>query len=810
MSIKYTCQNESRRKLVRGSQSMNGIDYLEVFSTTINGVVNTTLNVFLLNTSPELPPGSVIYIEGGARYNNISVEGFTQINDTDNKPTNQIKIKMTGPFDLSKYTLRIVGSATTNLPPAGFDSQLSSIEFSFNVLCPSDFDCSENVECPPEILLEPELDYLAKDYASFRRLMLDRLSLIMPQWRERNPADLQMALVEILAYVGDHLSYYQDAVATEAYLGTARRRVSVRRHARLLDYKMHDGCNARTWVCLESTSKDPIILPTGTLIQTQGNVSSNSKKRVQPTTFFETMHELKIRQARNLIKFYTWGNEDCCLPAGSTRATLLGKLEDLALRPGDVLIFEEIISPITGLRADADPLKRWAVRLTNIAPNKDVLLNNTALVEIEWHEDDALPFSFCLNARVNNGQGPDVLVDVSIVRGNVVLADHGRTLRNQPPIPDSPDINSPTRRYRPRLNHTDITFAEIYDHDQTLRQAASSILRQDPARSLPSGPGDDRQQPLTLWDGDEYWTAQRELLASDRFQADFVAEVERDGIVYLRFGDGVLGKPPAAGSTFTANYRIGNGQIGNIGAETLTRLVEHVDGISSVRNPMPAVGGVEAETMEEVRLYAPQAFRVQDRAVTEADYAEVTERHPEVQKAAARFRWTGSWYTVFITIDRKGGLPIKADVEFQQEIRRHVDRYRLAGYDIQFNEPNYVPLKIKLQVCAKPGYFRGNIKKNLTRVFSNQILSADQRGFFHPDNFTFGQPLYLSRIYQAALDLPGIDSVKVIEFRRLRETAGDEIQAGVLAVQDMEIIQLDNDPNFPENGRIEFDVQGGI
>ena len=800
MSIKYACQNESRRKLVRDKDGINGIDYLEVDGSS-------KLHVYLLKNFPTLPSDSIIIIEGGTRYKNISVTKFVP-NQNDNK----IEITVNGPVDLSNYTLRIVGSATPNLPPEGFDSQLSSIEFSFNVLCPSDFDCSESVECPPEILPEPELDYLAKDYASFRRLMLDRLSLIMPQWRERNPADLQIALVEILAYVGDHLSYYQDAVATEAYLGTARRRVSVRRHARLLDYKMHDGCNARTWVCLESTKE--IILPTGTLLQTQGNVSSNSKKRVQPTTFFETMHELKIRQTCNLIKFYTWGNEDCCLPAGSTRATLQGKLEELALRPGDVLIFEEIISPITGLPADADPLKRWAVRLTNIASNTDQLIEveskPTDLVEIEWHEDDALPFSFCLNARVNNNQGPDVLVEVSIARGNVVLADHGRTLRNQPPLPDSPDINSPTRRYRPRLTHTEITFAELYDHDQTLQQAASSILRQDPVRALPSGPGDDRQQPLTLWDGDEYWTAQRELLASDRFQADFVAEVERDGIVYLRFGDGVLGKPPAAGSTFTANYRIGNGQIGNIGAETLTRLVEHVDGISSVRNPMPAVGGVEAETMEEVRLYAPQAFRVQDRAVTEADYAEVTERPPEVQKAAARFRWTGSWYTVFITIDRKGGLPIKADVEFQQEIRRHVDRYRLAGYDIQFNEPNYVPLKIKLQVCAKPGYFRSNIKKNLTRVFSNQILSADQRGFFHPDNFTFGQPLYLSRIYQAALDLPGVDSVKVIEFRRLRETAGDEIQAGVLAVQDMEIIQLDNDPNFPENGRIEFDVQGGI
>ena len=48
------------------------------------------------------------------------------------------------------------------------------------------------------------------------------------------------------------MSYFQDAVATEAYLGTARRRASVRRHARMLDYPMHEGVNARVWVAVRA------------------------------------------------------------------------------------------------------------------------------------------------------------------------------------------------------------------------------------------------------------------------------------------------------------------------------------------------------------------------------------------------------------------------------------------------------------------------------------------------------------------------------------------------------------------------------
>ena len=97
--------------------------------------------------------------------------------------------------------------------------------------------------------------------------MLDRLSALLPGWQARTPADMGIALVELLAYVGDHLSYRQDAVATEAYLGTARQRSSVRRHARLVDDHMHDGRNARAWVQVRVIVDT--ILSTGTPLLTR-------------------------------------------------------------------------------------------------------------------------------------------------------------------------------------------------------------------------------------------------------------------------------------------------------------------------------------------------------------------------------------------------------------------------------------------------------------------------------------------------------------------------------------------------------------
>ena len=86
----------------------------------------------------------------------------------------------------------------------------------------------------------------------------------MPDWQERSAADLGVTLVELLAYVGDHLSYRQDAVATEAYLETARLRTSLRRHALLVDYAMHDGCNARVWLHVTAGAADVSLPRAGT------------------------------------------------------------------------------------------------------------------------------------------------------------------------------------------------------------------------------------------------------------------------------------------------------------------------------------------------------------------------------------------------------------------------------------------------------------------------------------------------------------------------------------------------------------------
>jgi len=848
MATQYRCKNRERRKTIIGMAGLNGIDYLEVAGD------QRTLQVHCVNeiASPgDWPATGTAVIAGGVRVRGATLTesgpaGAGLVIDGDLRVIaiqaagKTITVTLNRPGDFSPYTLRLIASPANPAPPVGFDRQLSEVEFSFKVDCPGELDCRPRDACPTAPLPAPEINYLAKDYASFRRLLLDRLSLVMPAWQERNPADVEVMLVELLAYVGDRLSYYQDAVAGEAYLGTARTRSSVRRHARLLDYFMHDGCNARAWVCFDYTGDDPLALPQGTQLVTRGAldtpwIAAGDLPRVlaqeQPEVF-ETLHPLTLESARSAIPFHTWGDSDCCLPAGATRATLRGSA-GLHLSAGDLLVFEEVRSPTTGLTQDADPRHRHAVRLTFAQATEDALFTAhpsdplaaplprtdptksepLPVLVIAWSSEDALPFALCLSGINDLGLR---ITDLSLARANCALADHGLRVAA---LEAGDEVLAPVPEggtYRPRLRHGPLT-QQGRVRDPANRDALVTFAPGAPAAAALTWAMRDVAPCIRLFADGAHWTPQRDLLGSDRFATELVAEVEHDGTTWLRFGDNTLGQRPAAGTRFTADYRVGNGVAGNVGAGAIARAVEPLDaqgnpialtGLTQVWNPLPAVGGVDPETMEQVRQYAPQAFRVQERAVTPADYVEVTQRRADVQRAAAQLRWTGSWYTAFATVDRLGGLPV--DAPFAADLRGYLNGYRLAGYDLEINGPLPVPLDLVLHVCVKPDHFRSDVKQALLGAFSNRLAADGQRGFFHPDNFTFGQPLYASRVYQAALAVDGVQAVQVQRLQRWGKLAQDELEDGMLRVGPYEVIRLDNDANFPENGQLAFLVEGGL
>jgi len=1105
----YNCCNEKRKAAVlalaaQGNTSINGIDYLEVLDREevklgLGGPRQLTLLIHCLNPVTQTSWSAAnIVISGGESITQIDIDWvaradgpwpFNVANPPAailNPPTTLerqyfsqlfdhakvIVVRTKASGDFSTYTLSLVNnSVQAGLDPfavtevlAGFDPQLASVDFSFKVECCTNFDCAPAApNCPPNLPPPPPINYLAKDFGSFRSIILDRLNQLLPAWGGTSEADLGVTLAELMAYVGDYLSYQQDAVATEAFLETARRRVSLRRHALLVDYHVHDGCNARVWIQLQVAAAvapgTPVSLDPQTKFYTTvpglpaslaGTVNQEAALNAG-AQIFEPMQDANLYFEHNTINFYTWGDTDCCLPKGATEATLTGTLSNL--QPGDVLIFQELVGPQTGNPADADLRHRCAVRLTQVTTQdgrgntlQDALFGSTPVTEIQWAAEDALPFPLCLSSSFIAADGTNTSVtNVSVALGNVVLADHGLSMSGMPmgtvppprlywppnPATDrcNPQPPSPLPvRFRPKVPdspltqavllplagipvtpgivpfaglgyisipdsaglvsllvqpnqpidwpplvgvvvsanatvHTNIDLQVVYrptvpagtpaqiileaftdlsltsadpNYAVTQVNARSHLIQlqagstttpagfataptmltatgwvnladtENPAKTFlqvqatncmgwPALFGVATQVNLTnpvppntpppfnvfvyynpplgangvalpvlvgqygpftadtavgvqglvqlmsfaqapnaglsatelmTYDPDTAvpvitllgpgptggananWTAVQDLLESGELDTEFVVEVEADGTATLRFGDDTNGYSPDSGASFTANYRIGNGTAGNVGAESLVNVFPINGLIAQCTNPLPAAGGTDPETNDQIRRRAPQAFLTQERAVTMNDYDTLTEQNSQVDRAAAALRWTGSWYTAFVAVEPEGGGPLTKPLA--KTLKQYLEQYRLAGQDLVLAPPQYVSLEIELQICVDPVYFVGDVESALLQVLSNRILPNGQRGVFYPDNFTFGQTVYLSPIYAAARSVAGVTSVVATVFQpQGAPTSSQYLDAGELPLGPFQVARLDNDRSQPDHGQLTLHMNGG-
>ena len=823
------CCDELRRAALRDGP-INGIDFVEVVDRDAPSpdMRQRILHLHLVND-----PGATVFttdnveIVGGERIRGIAV---TDVQMGLGPQTNVVVVEVDRPGDFTTYTIRLVRGPLDPRPPEGFDPVLSVIDFGFKAECPTDFDCAPPCDCPDERLAPPQIDYLAKDFAALRQVMFDRMAQLAPDWTERNAADPMVTLVELLAWVGDQVSYAQDAAHNEALLNRCASRISLRRIVRLVDDRVSEGANARVHVHLR-VSADVVPLPAAppavprgaaiaTLLDGEGvTVAANPQLLARAHAVYETMHEVRaLRVLHNEMSFYTWSDQRCCLPRGTVRASLAGHFPDLA--PGETLIFEEVVGPRTGRRADADPAHRQAVRLIAIQafgddgdPLTDPVTGDD-VTWIDWHEEDALRFPLCLSAETDPEFGAAFLPAVSVARGNVVLADHGLTQPEEDlgAVPDpayrfaapqgcdpcdrpAPAVAPP--RFAPQLAGRPVTHAVPFDPDAS----ATAVLAQEPAEAVPQ-----------VWldsapDGAE-WEARIDLLSSGPFADEFVVETETDGRAQIRFGDDVNGRRPEPGTGFVARYRVGSGRAGAVGTEALRHIALPIPEIVAVRNPLPATGGVDPESVEAVRQRAPFAFRRQERCVTRADYSEVTERLADVQRAEGSWFHSGSWLTVTVAADRFGGGAVEPG--FAEMVRAYLERFRLAGYDLRVDDPIFVPLELALFVCVRAGHFRSHVRRRLVALLGADRAPDGSPGLFHPDRLSFGQTVWLSPVIAAVQGVEGVESVRATTFRRLGDQGSGGLEDERLDFERLEIARLDNDPNYPERGVLTLTLAGGL
>jgi predicted phage baseplate assembly protein len=258
-------------------------------------------------------------------------------------------------------------------------------------------------------------------------------------------------------------------------------------------------------------------------------------------------------------------------------------------------------------------------------------------------------------------------------------------------------------------------------------------------------------------------------------------------------------------------YRCGGGSRGNVAADVLTRLDPEstfAGQVIRITNPLPATGGRDEEPADQVREMAPQKFRAEQyRAVRAEDYEKAAMTLSWVQRAGTRFRYTGSWLSVFTAVDPKAEEAMSDDEAL--ELTGLLDRYRLAGYEAFALEPRFASLDLDITVCVRPDAFRGEVERALIAALDTRDHIDGTRGFFHSDQFTFGQPLERSRLEAAIQEVRGVDGVVDMSYRRRGHTAGYVTLPDRVEVGQDEIVRVDNDPSRPECGSLRLELRGG-
>jgi hypothetical protein len=147
------------------------------------------------------------------------------------------------------------------------------------------------------------------------------------------------------------------------------------------------------------------------------------------------------------------------------------------------------------------------------------------------------------------------------------------------------------------------------------------------------------------------------------------------------------------------------------------------------------------------------------------------------------------------------------NADLRKSLLAFLDTRRLAGYDLEIIRALYVPIDLVIEFCLAKGFLAGDVQQRLEQALSNADLPGGQKGFFHPDNFSFGDNLYVSKLYAAITAVPGVESAQITHLTRshsarpINETSTN-LRQGYLQIGPNEIVRLDNDRNLPQNGTL--------
>lgn len=420
----------------------------------------------------------------------------------------------------------------------------------------------------------PSIDYTARDFDTIQAALLSHVKNFYPNdWQDYTASNLGMCILDLVAYVGDQLSFYLDRVANELFLPTVVQRSNAINLVSLLGYvpRSTSAAVASIQMTLATSQAANVDIGAYTKFQDEGG---------------ETWEFL----------------ENIVIPAGRTNTTGIA-VTDEVLATADGSASYSLITANDNLSTSTTPVLKMTISSVpysvNVGSDGSVILpyGGTGILDYE---------AGTLSLAFNASSVPDAATDITLSYewDQDISAYHGRTRVQQFTtdgtgnqsftLTNTPVLVSPrseTETVTPNPNRFEVWFG-------------------DPAAPFGNATG-------TLWSRVD------SLVSAGSGEKVYELSVDDQDRVTVRFGDNINGAAPSPG-TINVIYRTGGGTVGNVATGYIDTSVTGQVGLFAVTvditNYKAASGGEERESLNEIRVNAPAYFRTNDTATTEQDY----------------------------------------------------------------------------------------------------------------------------------------------------------------------------------------------
>jgi hypothetical protein len=327
--------------------------------------------------------------------------------------------------------------------------------------------------------------------------------------------------------------------------------------------------------------------------------------------------------------------------------------------------------------------------------------------------------------------------NTATINANVGLATHGQSVSE---VLGSGNASTPNQRF---------------------------ILKQSPLTFVQAPTPTGRQTTLQVPANGVAWTEVPSLYQQGPSQQVFATLNQPDGTTSVQFGDGVEGATlPTGQNNIHANYRIGSGSAGNVGAGTVTTLMDRPLGVSGVTNPQAATAGQDAASIDDLRSNAPQTVLTLGRAVSITDYQSYAATFAGIAKAHAIWIPSGPGHGVFLTMAGVNGTALPPGNPTLTNLAASLHNFGNPLIPITAQSFLETLFGLSADLRYDPKYDAPTVKAQVLQALSQAYSFAAR---------TFGQGVSVDEVAAVIQSIPGVVAVNVTDIHIVATSAGGDL-----------------------------------